>query len=58
MARVDGLPAMRQALDIAYQLFRADPSFTHFDALQTAMNQYQRAINAWRDTGATAVQEG
>lgn len=47
---VDGLALLRQQLDAAFSRFRSNPDFANFDALQQAMNAYQRALNAWRDS--------
>jgi hypothetical protein len=47
MGELAGLPALRQALDQAYRIFRNDPSYTNFDMLQQAMTIFQSALNTW-----------
>ena len=53
--QVAGLPALMQALDREYRVFRTDPSYTNFDRLQQAMTAYQTALNTFHDTLAVGA---
>ena len=44
MPQVDGLPALRQALDAAYRAFRSNPDEDTARALQAAMLVYSAAL--------------